>query len=151
MNIKTMTYKERYELMKSGLLDLPKPEHDALEKKCQDNGWLKKGGYDFEDDPFLELDSPYSFVRAKDLNTLEMYFMNSNWSIRQGIVFKNLAFINQVNGGDEWWTLKYDEENRKWVAFESITMHSFIEKNTFRNLMRRLLEAPIELCLALNY
>lgn len=151
MNIKTMTYEEKYQLMKSGLLDLPKPEHDALVKKCQDNGWLKKGGYDFADDPFLELDSPYSFIRAKDMDTLELFFGHSNWAIRQGILFENLAFINQINGGDEWWTLKYDDNNNKWVAFESITIHCFIENGNFRELIKRLLEAPIELCLALNY
>lgn len=151
MKVETMTYEERCSLMKAGFLDLPKVEHDALEKKCQENGWLKKGGYDFEDDPFFDLDSPYIFVRSKDLDTLELFFDHKNWAIRQGIVYENLAFINQINGGDEWWTLKFDEDNGKWVAFESITMHIFIKDGSFRDLVERLSNASIGTCLALNY
>ena len=25
-----------------------------LEDKCQENGWLMRGGYDWQDDPYLE-------------------------------------------------------------------------------------------------
>ena len=33
-------------------------EHDGLVEKCQENGWLKVGGFDWQDDPFLE-EYPY--------------------------------------------------------------------------------------------
>lgn len=29
-------------------------EHEELVEKCQENGWLKVGGFDWQDDPFLE-------------------------------------------------------------------------------------------------
>ncbi len=35
-------------------------EHDGLVEKCQENGWLKVGGFDWQDDPFLE-EYPYEF------------------------------------------------------------------------------------------
>ena len=147
----TLSFEERRELLKAGLLNLSKPEHDALVNKGQSNGWLKRGGYDFEDDPYLEADSPYSFVRANDIETLELFFGQSNWAIRQGVVYEGLAFINQINGGDEWWTLKFDEECGKWIAFESITMHCFIEGGGFKDLVERLLNATVSECLGLNY
>lgn len=132
--------------------ELPKapPElHRLLEQKCQENIWLKKGGVPFVDDPFLELDSPYSFCVAEDIRDLELYFEHGNWSIRQGIVYKDLAFINQVNGGGEWWTLKKDGDS--YIDFESITFKRLIESGEFPAYMDRLLKATPEQCSNLKY
>ena len=36
---------------------------------------------------------------------LKLFFEHGNWSIRQGVVYQDLFFCNQVNGGDEWLSL----------------------------------------------
>lgn len=44
-------------------------EHDGLVEKCQENGWLKVGGFDWQDDPFLE-EYPYEFSRTESVDRL---------------------------------------------------------------------------------
>lgn len=95
-------------------------ESAALVEKCQENGWLMEGGYAWQDDPFLE-EYPYSFVRTDSIEGLKEYF-GGNWALRQGILYDDLAFIQQVDGGDEWWTLKKLPDG-KWLDFESWSFH----------------------------
>lgn len=90
-----------YEAMWGNLKKVAPSLHESLVAKCQENLWLRRSGILFENDPYLELDSPYSFVEVEELETLEVFFYHGNWSIRQGIVYGDLVFINQVNGGDE--------------------------------------------------
>lgn len=126
-------------------------EHSQLVSKCQENGWLKVGGYDWQDDPFLE-EYPYEFMRIDDIDALREHFERGNWAIRQGVVFDDLAFINQVNGGDEWWTLKRDGE--EWVAFESTSFAYVIEakgRAAFETLVRSMQLATPAQCKALDY
>ena len=40
------------------------------------------------------------------MEELRGFFTHGNWALRQGIVYEDLAFVQQVDGGDEWWTLK---------------------------------------------
>lgn len=37
-----------------GFSRITRHEHSVLVEKCQENGWLKVGDYDWRDDPFLE-------------------------------------------------------------------------------------------------
>lgn len=90
----------------------------SLVEKCQENGWLKRGGYDWQDDPYLE-EYPYEFARIEDIEVLRRTLGSGNWAIRQGFLYKDLAFIQQVNSGDEWWTLKKTDDG--WIDFESWT------------------------------
>ena len=73
-------------------------EHDGLVEKCQENGWLKVGGFDWQDDPFLE-EYPYEFSRTDSVDRLREALGSGNWAIRQGFCYRDLAFIQQVNGG----------------------------------------------------
>lgn len=98
---------------------LTEEEQKVLEAKCQENGWLKRGGYPWQDDPYLE-EYPYSFDRCFSMEDLRDFFRQGNWAIREGVVYGDLAFIQQVDGGDEWWTLKKDESGN-WHDFESIS------------------------------
>lgn len=126
-------------------------EHSQLVSKCQENGWLKVGGYDWQDDPFLE-EYPYEFMRIDDIDALREHFGRGNWAIRQGVVFGDLAFINQVNGGDEWWTLKRDGE--EWVAFEPTSFAYVIEakgRAAFETLVRSMQLATPAQCKTLDY
>ena len=99
----------------------------ALTEACQRNGWLKSGGYPWQDDPFLE-EYPYSFSETGSVEALADFFRDGNWSLRQGIVYKDLAFINQVDGGDEWWTHK-NAGDRGWLDFESISCGRIAERD----------------------
>ncbi len=96
----------------------------SLVAKCQENGWLKRGGYDWQDDPYLE-EYPYEFARIEDMEALRQTLGGGNWAIRQGFLYKDLAFIQQVNGGDEWWTLKKTEDG--WLAFESWSFEGVVK------------------------
>ncbi len=100
--------------------------YDALKLKCQDNPWLKVGGVEFEDDPGFEADSPYQFMECKDIPELLEMIGRGNWSIRQGFTWQSLAFINQCNGGDEWWTIKRFPDGTL-CSFESITFGGLIQ------------------------
>lgn len=127
--------------------------HCKLVKKCQDNVWIKERGAAFGDDPFLELDSPYSFCKTDDIESLKKHFEHGNWAIRNGIVYKDLVFVNQVDGGDEWWTLKLDPETNEYVGFESVSFRTIIKsgEGEFEKYIDRLEKATIEQCLNLNY
>ncbi|WP_241670115.1 hypothetical protein [Bacillus cereus] len=50
-----------------------------------------------------------------------------NWSIRQGFALQNLLFVNQINAGDEWWTIRKKKDGNL-IAFESISFQSMIER-----------------------
>lgn len=95
--------------------------YGSLVEKCQENGWVMKDGYPWQDDPFLE-EYPYEFSECADLEELRSTFAHGNWSIRQGFLYDDLAFVQQVDGGDEWWTLKRVGDKgdaSDWVDFES--------------------------------
>ena len=123
---------------------------EKLEKKCQENDWLMRGGYDWQDDPYLE-EYPYEFCTALNMESLTSFFEHGNWAIRQGIVFDDLAFIQQVNGGDEWWTLKRDGGG--WVDFESVSCEHIIahSKPDFERLIASMRASSTDECVRLDY
>ena len=82
---------------------------------------------------------------------LKLFFEHGNWSIRQGVVYKDLFFCNQVNGGDEWWTCRYDHEAGAYFPFESVTMKAVIDKGEFETLLADMLAATVEQCKHLEY
>lgn len=100
-------------------------ERESLVAKCQENGWLMQGGYAWQDDPFLE-DYPYDFRATEDVESLLRAIAQGNWAIRQGLAYKDLCFVQQVNGGDEWWSLKRDGDG--WAAFDSISFERMAEQ-----------------------
>lgn len=92
-------------------------EHKALVAKCQENSWIKDGGliFDFE---LCEEGIPFEFARTDDFETLRSFFVCGNWNARQGIVYRDLAFVQLDPKGDEWLTLK-KSGNGKWVSFDT--------------------------------
>lgn len=125
-------------------------EHDSLVEKCQKNGWLKRGGFDWQDDPWLE-EYPYDFSRAPSIKDLADFFSNGNWAIRQGVLFGDLAFIQQVNGGDEWWTLKRCPDG-SWLDFESYTMNYILpDMSRFTQAIASMQLATPDECKHLEY
>lgn len=144
-------YQKKYAPLWDAQKPVSEQQHNELIQLCQRNAWLKSHGIPFVDDPCLELDSPYAFASIDDIDMLRLFFEHGNWSIRQGVVHRNLFFCNQVNGGDEWWTCRYDETAEKWVPFESITFSYYVNNGTFHDLIRRMSEATVEMCAKLAY
>ena len=58
-------------------------EHEELVEKCQENGWLKVGGFDWQDDPFLE-EYPYEFSRTDSVDRLREALGSGNWAHTPG-------------------------------------------------------------------
>lgn len=122
---------------------------ETLIEKCQQNGWLMRGGCDWQDDPYLE-EYPYEFCIADDLGELRDFFAHGNWAIRQGVIYKDLAFIQQVNGGDEWWTLKQVDDG--WLDFENISFEGMVRQpDNFNRLVCSMVAASPQACRDLDY
>jgi len=94
---------------------------EELTEKQQENDWLREGGPDDEVDYYPTYDYRYGAYECLTIDELKAAFLYGNWAIRQCFTYKNLAFINQINAGDEWLTLKKFEDGRL-LDFESITM-----------------------------
>lgn len=135
--------------MIDGFRRIEPDEHEALVSKCQHNGWLMYGGYDWQDDPYLE-EYPYEFARTDDVEALRSALGHGNWAIRQGFLYEDLAFIQQVNGGDEWWTLKLADG--EWHDFESWSFQRTAKDPTeFAEAISCMHHATLEECLGLDY
>ncbi len=65
-----------------------------------------------------------------------------SWAIRDGFLFEDMAFIQQGNGGDEYWTLI--NQNGKWIDYESVTFRPSIERGEFYALIDKLHEEGIQ-------
>jgi hypothetical protein len=118
-----------------------------IEAKCQENHWLRNR--DAEDGIFTEYptyDYGYSCYECKTLDELKRAFLYGNWSIRQCFTYKDLAFINQINAGDEWWALKKQKDG-VLQEFDSITMIAVINSKppdqSFEDYINELVEATV--------
>lgn len=122
----------------------------AIESKCQENEWICRGGIPWQDDPYLE-EYPYEFCHAPSMEALARFFEHGNWAIRQGITYGDLAFVQQVDGGDEWWGLKRDGEG--WRDFESANLGTLLEssRQDFERTIASMSAATAEECANLEY
>ena len=132
-----------------GVEDLGVFNKPELIRKCQENTWLKRWGVAFREDPFMETDYGYNFMRYETIEELRKFFKHGNWAIRCGAVHENLCFVQQVNGGDEWWVIKkfpYGE----LIGFESVSFGHIISNPkpamTFEAMVDHLLKATEEQC-----
>jgi len=112
-----------------------------IEAKCQENIWLKTGGVEFEDDPYMELDYPFGVFNCESLKQLEQKLGQGGWAIRSCFAYDRLAFVNQVNGGDEWLAI-YKHDDGRLEDFESITFGGIIRDGEFEEYFARLSEGP---------
>jgi hypothetical protein len=144
------TYMAEYRTMRDAAVPVKGELLERLIAVCQHNDWLKAGGIDFEPDGFCsESDYPYCLERYDDIEMLELFFAHGNWAIRAAVQHHDLIFVNQVNGGDEWWTLKMD--GQRLVPFESITFRRIIADGRFKAYIDRLRNATVEQCRRLEY
>jgi hypothetical protein len=85
------------------------------------NGWCN-GEFDKADGNFIvEEDrlNKNSVLVIDDLPTLKKFFAYGNWCLGQTVIYGNLAFMQQVNGGDEWLAIRKTAKGAE--SFESIT------------------------------
>jgi hypothetical protein len=144
------TYLSEYQLFRNAAVRVEGELLTRLIAACQHNDWLKVGGIDFEPEGFCpESDYPYTLERYDEVGMLERFFAHGNWAIRAAVQHHDLIFVNQVNGGDEWWTLKIDRD--ELVPFESITFRRIITDGEFKAYIDRLRNATVEQCRRLEY
>ena len=110
--------------------ELPTELRRAWFQIGRENPWI----HEAYDPPFL-IDG---FVGCYSIEELEERIGHGNWSLGTSFYYRDLCFINQINGGDEWLTIRHG------IAFESITFGPIIERGDFASLVRRLLTASKE-------
>lgn len=128
----------------AGLRALGEEEKLPLVLSCLKNQWLVRGispdrrnATPTKDYPFYNLDS---------LDALFEYFRSGPHAIREGVIFERLAFVQQVDMGDEWLVLKreFDEGSGEtlWIPFESYSFESIVKsKARFECAVSALLDA----------
>ncbi|MGO4695400.1 hypothetical protein AB4Z50_14095 [Paenibacillus sp. 2TAB26] len=94
-----------------------------------ENPWINQAN-----DPFF---TRKSFRIFESVEALIKEFECGTWSLGQAFVYKNLVFINQVDGGDEWLTIK------DYCPFDSITFRA-VPANSGPAFIRKLLKHKIE-------
>lgn len=110
---------------------------DIWEKLGNQNPWIRKA----YDPPF----DKSMLKKCTSIEELKNQIGHGNWCLGQGFYYLNLCFINQINGGDEWLTIKDD------YVFESYTFSGIIKEGTFESYINRMLQATREQCLNLEY
>lgn len=89
-----------------------------------------------------------SFYECRDMAELIEKFRHGNWSLGSAFTLGDLCFIQQVNGGDEWLTIKED------VAFESWSCEWIIKnygEPYFIRMVEAIQRASKEDCRTLRY
>lgn len=85
------------------------------------NGWCS-GEYDRQDGNFIvEEDrlNEKSVCVIDSIGELRRFFKHGNWCLGCAVIYKDLCFIQQINGGDEWLTIRKTAKGAE--SFESIT------------------------------
>lgn len=67
-----------------------------------------------------------SFSECKTLEYLITKLQGGGWCLGQAFYYKNLCFIQQVNGGDEWMVIKEDKD------FESYSCGAVLRRDKFK-------------------
>lgn len=106
-----------------GLKPLGSDEHDSLALACPKSRWLSLGQGPHANTPETQR---FAFFNSESLDCLRKYFRSHPHRIREGVVYRNLAFVQQVDLGDEWLVLRrqFDDESGEsyWVPFESYSL-----------------------------
>lgn len=136
------TERERIEQVLAGLDDQIRRRIRTFLRLGRGNPWIHQAW----DPPFNEL----SFHVCSDVDELANLILRGNWSLGQAFVLEDICFINQIDGGDEWLTIKGS------TAFESITMRTYQESEgeadaRLRETIRRIRAASEDQCRRLEY
>lgn len=106
-----------------GLKPLDSDERGPLAFACLKSRWLSQGADTYSNTPETQR---FAFFNSESLDCLREYFRSHPHRIREGVVYRNLAFVQQVDLGDEWLVLRrqFDDESGEsyWVPFESYSL-----------------------------
>lgn len=86
-----------------------------------------------------------SFTKCNSYVELRDKLSHGNWSTGTAFYMRDLCLINQVDGGDEWLTIRHG------IAFESISFLPIIERGEYAPLLVRLFAATKDMCQRLEY
>jgi hypothetical protein len=86
-----------------------------------------------------------SFTGCYSVDELAEWLTTAEWVTGTAFYYRDLCFIAQVDGGDEWLIIRHG------LAFESLSVKPAIENGTFASLVRRLLAASQEQCQQRTY
>lgn len=103
------------------------------------NPWIA-GAYD----PEFDLDS---FYECKTVDELIEKFKHGNWCTGTAFHYKDMCFIQQVGGGDEWLTIRGN------IAFESWSCEHVVrrDESAFRETLNRMFAADNIQLMGLKY
>lgn len=113
---------------------------------AQNNVWIRqRGSFDPEDDCAFEPPlSKNDFFECFSIRELYNRLAQGNWILGQPFYYKNVCFINQINAGDEWLTIRDD------LDFESITVGAF-QYEEFKDFLKCVFNATEEQLRKLEY
>lgn len=98
---------------------------ESLRRKCRENAWLKSAADDeANDDGHGRLALEVGF--AVSLEEAESFLSAAGHSVGDAVIWEDIAFVQQVDNGDEWWVLKLDAGDR-WQQCESISVGPMLE------------------------
>lgn len=131
-------------MLRLELAELVNQERRTEEERVQ--GWIEIG----QRNPWIQeaWDPPFdreSFKRCHTVDELREELARIAWCVGTAFHYRDLCLINQVEGGDEWLTIRHG------IAFESITFGGYIEHGEFESLINRLLAATKDQCEQLSY
>jgi hypothetical protein len=88
-----------------------------------------------------------AFFECKTLDYLMEQLKKRNWCVGTAFYYKNICFIEQVSGGDEWLVIRDD------IPFESYSAGYVIERepDKFKEFIERVLRATPEQLRNLEY
>lgn len=134
----------------------PKNEQEKqLLQRCYEagmkNGWASGKFAHADGDFIVEEDrlNKNSICFIDNIKELKHFFRHGNWCLGQGVIYKDLFFLQQIGGGDEWATYKITDE--KIEQFESITFGLGIKRGEFEQDIRSMRAATVEQCINLEY
>lgn len=63
---------------------------------------------------------PWAFKEVSSPEEL-LSHLAEDYAIRNGFLYENLAMVQQINGGDEWLTLRLDKDTKEYTPIESVS------------------------------
>jgi hypothetical protein len=110
---------------------------------CSENIWIR-GAYD----PIFTLDS---FYECKSVDELVEKLEHGNWCLGNAFYYKNICFIQQVDGGDEWLVIRDNIVFESWSAGRVIREGGELGKERFVRVLSHMLWATPKQLRSLNY
>ena len=122
-----LTFETLHEIIRNPETDEEKEILLRCYKEGMKNGWASGKFARADGDFIVEEDrlnkNSISFIDSQE--GLIKYFKMGNWCLGAGIIYKNLFFLNQIDGGDEW-AIYYIKE-KKIENFESYSIKMVLD------------------------